>query len=172
MIATTKCKLVILVMVVTAILIVSITNSSVGTKNTISFSKPRAETNGTTRPSLKVSFDVTNTASRLVFLQVAAIERRSASAWLADTQAIPAHTYRTLGTVGPHGTARLSFELACEQATTRLRVSVSPSATPVQKTQFALCRLWANLRGQGNYKQLWFSDLVVPTYEVVSPELP
>ena len=141
------------------------------TKTTVAFSAPQAETNGTTFPMRKVAFYVTNTASRAVFLQVAAIERNTASAWLADTQALPANTFRALGKVGPNATVRLSFELSHETVPTRLRVLVSPDATTVQKAGFALRRFWANFRGQGTYKQLWFHNLAVPSYQVVTPEI-
>ena len=121
--------------------------------------------------TLKVTFHVTNTASRAVSLQVAAIERNSASAWIADTQALPINTFRTFGKVGANGTAQLSFELPHEPVPTSLRVLVSPDATTVQKAQFALRRFWANFRGQGQYKQFWFDNLAVPTYQVITPEI-
>ena len=121
---------------------------------------------------LKLTFDVTNTADRAVFLQVAAIERYSTPAWISDTQALPAGTFRTLGKVGTNAKARLSFELPHDLASTRLQVLVSPDATVVQKAQFAMLRLWANMRGLGQHKQLWFGNLAVPSYQVVTPEIP
>src|SRR5262245_44636410 len=144
-------------------------SSSRGAKTTVFFSPPRAETNG---PMLKLTFDITNTAARSVFLSVAAIERRSTSSWLSDTQAFAANTFLTLGKVGADATARLSFELLHEPGPTRLRVLVSPDATAVQKAQFAMQRLWMNVRDQGQFKQLWFSNLAVPSYQVVTPEIP
>ena len=71
-----------------------------------------------------------------------------------------------------NGTAKLSFDLAHDPVPTKLRILISPDATTVQKAQFTLRRLWANFRGQGQYKQLWFHNLAVPTYEVITPEIP
>jgi hypothetical protein len=164
-----KRKLTILAFVVATIVAALVISSSRGIKTTVFFSQPYAQTNG---PMLKLTFDVTNTANRAVFLQVAAIERHSTSAWLSDTQALPADTFLTLGKVGANGNARLSFELLHEPVRTRLRVVVCPDATAVQKAQFAMHRLWANVRGQAQHKQLWIGNLAVPSYQVVTPEIP
>ncbi len=167
-----KRKLAILAMVVVAMVLAVVCISSRGTKTKVFFSPPIAETNGATPSMLKLTFEVTNTAARAVFLQVAAIERQNASGWLSDTQALPADTFRTLGKVGANGTARLSCELPHAPVPTRLRVLVSPDATVLQKAQFALRRFWGNVQGQGQYKQLWFSNLAIPSYQVLTPEIP
>src|SRR5438105_1934649 len=125
------------------ILVALVVSSARRAPTTVSFSTAQAQTNGTMPPTLKVTFYVTNTASRAVLLQVAAIERNSASAWIADRQALPANTFRAFGKVGANGTAKLSFDLAHDPVPTRLRILISPDATTVQKAQFALRRLWA-----------------------------
>ena len=154
------------------VLVALMVNSARRTRPTVFFSTAQAETNGTISPILKATFYATNRASRAVFLQVAAIERHRGSAWMADTQALPTNTFRTFGKVHAHNTAQLSFELPHDPVPTRLRVLVSPDATIVQKAHFALRRLWANFRGQGQYKQLLFRNLAVPTYQVITPEIP
>lgn len=155
-------------MALIAVLIIS----SFPPKAAVFFSTGELQAIESTPPMRRVAFHVTNTASRPVFLQVAAIETNSGSAWMPDTQALPANTFRTLGRVGANETARLSIGLPQEPVRSRLRVLASPDATTVQKVRFALRRLFANLRGQGNHKQLWFDKLAIPTYEVVTPEIP
>jgi len=166
-----KRKLIILGIVVVTMLVILVVVSLLPTESTVFFSTAQAETNGTTPPMLKVAFYVTNTAGRAVFL-LAAIERNRNSVWLADTQSFPAGSWRPFGKVEPNDTARLSFEFPHEVVQTRLRVLVAPEATTLQKTQSALRRLWKKSRSQGNYKQLWLDDLFVPTYEIVTPEIP
>jgi len=124
--------------------------------------------------TLKVAFYVTNTASGWVFLQVAAFETNNGAAWVADTEVLPAKTFRTLGKVGAHETVRLSvaFDVSREPVRSRLRVLVSQEATGVQKGQLAFRRFWANVRGQGKFKEYWVSNLGVPAHEVVTPEIP
>ena len=171
-IVTVKRKLIILGVVMVTILVAIVVSSVPRTQSTVFFSSAQAATNATMPPTLKATFYVTNTANRAVFLQIAAIERHRDSAWIADTQALPTNTFRAFGKVGAHGTVQLSFELPHDPVPTRLRVLVSPDATTVQKAQFALCRLWANFRGEGQYKQLWFRNLAVSTYQVITPEIP
>ena len=124
--------------------------------------------------TLKVAFYVTNTASRWVFLQVAVFETNNGTAWIADTEVLSAKTYRTLGRIGPQDVTRLSvaFDVSREPVRSRLRVLVSQEATSLQKGQFAFRRFWANVRGQGKFKEYWVSNLGVPAYEVVTPEIP
>jgi hypothetical protein len=142
------------------------------TRPSVFFSAAEAQTIESPPPTRKVTFYATNTASRPVFLQVAAIETNSGPTWIADTQALPAQTFRTLGRVKASETARLSVVLPLGPGRSRLRVLVSPDATILQKTQFAVRRLWANLRGQGNHRQLWVDKLAIAAYEVVTPEIP
>ena len=124
--------------------------------------------------TLKVAFYVTNAASGWVFLQVAAFETNNGTAWIADTEVLSAKTYRTLGRIGPQEVTRLSvaFDVSREPVRARLRVVVSQKATSLQKGQLAFRRLWANVRGQGKFKEFWVRNLGVPAYEVVTPEIP
>jgi len=124
--------------------------------------------------TLKVALYVTNTASGWVFLQAAAFETNNGTAWIADTEVLSAKTFRTLGKVGAHETVRLSvaFDVSREPVRSRLRVLVSQEATSLQKGQLALRRFWANVRGQGKFKEYWVGNLGVPAYEVVTPEIP
>lgn len=166
-------KLIILLVMIATILVVVVVSSLLPTKTAVSFS--RAETQrvqSPTGPALKVTFTVTNSAGRWVFLQVAAIETNNGSGWIADTRALPARSFDTLGRVAARETARLSVVIPPGPAPSRLRVLVSPSATTVQKGRFALSRLWANWFGQANHKELWIKNLAIPTCEVVSPEIP
>jgi hypothetical protein len=168
-----KRKLTILGIVLATALLAMIVLLSIPTpRPPVFFSTAEAQTIESPPPMRKVTFYATNTASRPVFLQVAAIETNSGSTWIADTQALPAQTFRTLGKVKASETARLSVELPLGPVRNRLRVLVSPDATILQKTQFAVRRLWANLRGQGNHRQLWVDKLAIPAYEIVTPEIP
>jgi hypothetical protein len=178
-----KPKLVILLIVAAMILVGLVISSSVRTQPGVSSSMVQVVTNGVMQPPLaestrsdeiwmKVTFYVTNKASRAVALQVAAVERKSDSSWIADTQALPAHRYSELGQVGANGITECSFVLPYETVPTRLRVLVSAEATTHQKALFAFRRFWANFRGSGSYKQLWFHDLFIPTYQVITPEFP
>ena len=177
---TMKQKLLILFVVGAVIVIGLVVSSSLRTQPMVSLSTVQVATNGVMQPPLaestradetwmKVTFYVTNNASRAVALQVAAVERKS-DLWIADTQALPAHHYSELGQVEANGATECSFVLPYETVPTRLRVLVSLEATTHQKALFAFRRFWANIRGRGSYKQLWFHDLFIPTYQVTTSE--
>jgi|ERR1035441_60123 hypothetical protein len=172
---------VIILLIVAVVILVALGVSSLGrTQPRVSLSTVQVVTNGVmpsplahTKPNeiwMKITFYVTNTASRAVALQVAAVERKSGSLWNADTQALPVHHFSELGKVGANETTECSYVLPYEPEPSRLRVLVSPDATTAQIAQFAMSRFWANVRGQGHYKQFWFSNLVVPSYQVLTPE--
>jgi len=163
-------------MVIATIAIVLIVGSSRQTNPVVTFSPGERQSLQSTvgLTTLKVAFYVTNTAGRWVFLQVAAFETNNGTAWIADTEVLSAKTFRTLGKVGAHETVRLSvaFDVSREPVRSRLRVLVSQEATGVQKGQLAVRRFWANVRGQGKFKEYWVSNLGVPAHEVVTPEIP
>jgi len=168
-----KRMLAILIIAVVTLVAAVIISSCHAPNTTVFFSSPVVATNGTTFQQLKLTYDVTNKAARAVFLEVAAVERHSSAGWVADTQVLAAHEFGTLGRVGANGIARLSYQFPYQPGSqTRLRVSVAPEATAVQKAHIALQKLWANLRGQGHYKPLWFTTLFVPSYEVTTPGTP
>ncbi len=157
-------------MVAVAALVVTILLCpSKDTRVTVSFSPAHVEiTNGT---SMRVTFEVTNTAGRTVYLQVAAIQRQGASGWVADTNTLPTGMWDPLGNVGAQRTIRVTYEMPYRPMRTRLQVLVAPQATPVQKAQFALRRLWADVRYRRHYTQFWFGDsLAIPSYRVLTPE--
>lgn len=138
----------------------------------ISFSKSQPAGKGQLPLTVKTAFDVTNSAPRAVFLQVVAIERHRESGWITDTQALPANTFRTLGKVKAGGIAHLSFELPQDSAPSRLCVSVAPDATVLQTARFALLRGWETIRGRAHYRQFWVNNLAVPSYRIMTPEIP
>ena len=141
------------------------------TKSIVFFSAAMAETNAAS-PNLKATFYVTNVSNRGVFLQVHAVERRSGSAWIADTQAVPLNVFRRFGRVDANSTAQLSFEFPYEPRPARLRVAVASDATVFQKAETGLRRLWLNIRGQAKYKEFWIPNMVVRTHETITPEIP
>lgn len=181
----------ILAIVIAAILVAAVVSSSRQTKPsasssrtvTIFFSQAETQIVHSTigpgllpGPRLQATFSVTNTAGRSVVLQVAAIERNDGSGWMADTQAIAANTFLNFGDVEARATARISFvipsAIPAEPMPSRLRVLVSPNATTVQQSGIALRRLRDNWSGRAKHKELWLDNLFIPTYEIVTPEIP
>jgi len=162
-------KLIIPVIALAATIAVILVLLTLPDERTVFFSTAQADTNAT---QVKLRFYATNTAARGVALQVCAIERKDGSVWLADTQAHPANTFGSLGSLEARGHKQLTFQFPYAPGQTRLRVLVSPRATTLQKARFALRRWWANVRGQATHKRFWFSNLAVPTYEVIGPETP
>jgi hypothetical protein len=162
--------------IVIATIAIALIVASRQTKPVVTFSSVERQSVQSTIGSttLKVAFYVTNTASGWVILQVAAFETNNGTAWIADTEVLAAKTFRTLGRIGPQEVKRLSvaFDVSREPVRTRLRVLVSQEATSLQKGQLALRRFWANVRGQGKFKEFWVGNLGVPAYEVVTPEIP
>lgn len=169
-----KRKLFILLMVFVVILIAVAISSLRRKEAHVSFSRletQQVKLQGPYGPRVRaIVFYATNSANRPVYLQVSAIETNGASGWVADTNALPAHTYWTIGPIGPRQPDRVSFDLPNEPGPTRLRILVSPEGTILQKTRFAVERWWANLRGKEHNKHFWFDYGFVATYEVVTPE--
>jgi len=140
----------------------------------IFFSQPQAQWAKSMADYSPVSFYVTNTGSRPAYLSVTAIQTNSGSVWIADTRAMRTNTSSSFGkgTVLPREAVQLSFTLPPQVASpARLRVMVQRNASIATKARFAWSRLRAN-RAQGKSQQLWIDNLVVPDYEVFTPEIP
>lgn len=169
-----KRTLSILLIVVLTMVLIAVVVSSLRQKDIpVSFSQVEIQdTNSPVifGPALKVTFYATNSGKRLIELDVRAVETNGGTSWVADTHTQPTNALAYLGIVRAREAVQVSFVLPREPVRTRLRIDVSPEATMLQKTQSAFRRWWANLRGKEHYKQFWFGNLVIPTYEVVTPE--
>jgi uncharacterized protein (DUF58 family) len=82
-------------------------------RSSITFSLPEIESldSGPAGRTRRVKFRVTNSAPRSVWLQVAAVETNGGSGWAADTNAIAAGTFETLGAVPASSAAQLTIDL-------------------------------------------------------------
>jgi hypothetical protein len=161
------------ILIITVVMLVAalVISSFSAPKVTVFCSSPVVTANGTRFPQVHLTLDVTNQAARAVILNVVAVERHFSTGWVADMP-YP-HIPLLLGNVPANSTLRLSsYDFPYEPVPTRLRVSVELEATPFQKAQFALGRLWTNLRGRGHYKQFWITNLTVPSYEITTTETP
>ena len=140
--------------------LVILTCDNRGSKVTVTFAN--AEASNGQFPSYirseRVDFAVRNAGSKPAFADVSDIEDEHGN-WVPS--------FHILGDVKAGQSTQFYLYLPLGSHPRSLRMRVSETASVVQKTQFALGLLIEKASGRHTGKQVWFSGLKMPVYEVI-----
>ena len=138
----------------------------------ISVSVPHVLTNGPIPLTLTATFTITNQASDAASIQVSGIERMTPNGWVADSLSPRSRYFLPLGIVLRGSNEQFSTEIPGSICATRLRLRIANRASGFEKARFAALQLFERFAlGDKQITQYWCSNLYVPSYEIVTPEI-